>query len=78
MISPEDKNRLQKAFRDAVEKSGRGDEPAGGGWNVTKREAVEQILADDGFYAAIDAAPAGTLDKIIFKLEKDTSRGPTP
>lgn len=80
-MTPEDKGRLAKAFRDAVDRYPDADVPKIGHADekISLREAVERYLADEKFYESLDEDIASgkiTLDKFIKILENDGPDAP--
>ena len=70
-MTPKDKERLKKAFRAVVESDPNPDGPVGGKCGAQSfRDAVEELLGGEDFYAAIDKDPS-SLEKIIKTLEAD-------
>lgn len=71
-MKPEDKKKLQDAWRKATDQNPNADKPVTGlilnnGKPPTPRNITEAVLADDGLYEAVDKLladnPSLTLDK---------------
>jgi hypothetical protein len=87
-MKPEDKNKLQDAWKKAVDNNPSADKPITGifmndGTPGTPRKLMEASLADEGFYEFIDKLlienPSLTLDKwlkVAFSAPKN--KGPKP